>query len=64
MYICNSCNKRFKKAHVTLTSMGSYYECPSCDSSNYRELEYEELKHSEKTLEQRVFDIEKKLRII
>ena len=61
MYYCNDCKIKFKKAHVTLTPWGSLYKCPMCHSTSYKELEYEELKHSQKTFKQNIYDIKKKL---
>lgn len=63
MYICKKCKYRFKEPHTTIGSGDCWDTCPNCGSEDYRELKYKELKLEDKTLEQRVQDIEKILKI-
>ena len=59
MYICNDCKRKFKEPNATIGSGDYWYRCPWCSSENYRKLEYSELIVADKTLEQRIGDIEK-----
>jgi len=63
MYVCKGCGKRFEKPRTTIGSRDYWNECPYCGNSNFRSLKYDELKLEEKTLEQRVEDIERILGI-
>ena len=59
------CNNRYKEPYTIIGSYTNYNQCPSCkvDFSYSIEIPYIELKLEEKSIEERICDIEIKLGI-